>query len=201
MPTHKPKAAEVLAAEQRPELACDGRCSEAHSYDEGCVLTVSYSEPSEEVQALSELVAPVMRAWTLDSPFHDSAPRRVAEALLAAGYMHVADRDALKTRVEVLEESLQKMTRQRDAHKSAAADWAAENEPLMERVGNRLVQTRKERDVLLARVDLLTTALTGLVDMQFSGVIHRSSFEHVRREALWENARAVLSVTPTESED
>jgi 5-methylcytosine-specific restriction endonuclease McrA len=65
----------------------------------------------------------------------------------------------------------------------------------------RYVEIRPEdARELIDRCDLLTTALTGLVDMQFSGVIHRSSFEHVRREALWENARAVLAAGTTESE-
>jgi len=61
---------------------------------------------SPEVQTLAELVAPVMRAWTLGSPFHDSAPRQVAEAVLAAGYMRIAERDVLRARVDLLTAAL-----------------------------------------------------------------------------------------------
>lgn len=40
----------------------------------------------------------------------------------------------------------------------------------------------------------VAAVLAGLVEMHFDtdGVIHRSSFEHVRREALWEHARQVV---------
>lgn len=65
---------------------CGPECSEAHTYEGGCALRVSYADPTNEEQELAELIAPVMGAWTLDSPFHDLAPREVARAILAAGY-------------------------------------------------------------------------------------------------------------------
>jgi hypothetical protein len=66
----------------------------------------------------------------------------------------------------------------------------AENEPLMERVGNRLVQTRKERDVLLARVEVLTTALTDIVS-EYSG--RYGDYRRKELDARMRRARAVLS--------
>lgn len=46
--------------------------------------------PDEQRDALMRLIAPVMGAWTIDSPYHDRAPREVAEAVIAAGWRPVS---------------------------------------------------------------------------------------------------------------
>lgn len=51
-----------------------------------------------------------------------------------------------------------------------------------------------DRDALQARVDLLTTALTGLVDA-YDQCVWRGKNNW---DAAWVNARAALSATPTE---
>lgn len=44
----------------------------------------------EQRATLMRLIAPVMGAWTIDSPYLDRAPREVADAVIAAGWRPVS---------------------------------------------------------------------------------------------------------------
>lgn len=44
----------------------------------------------EQRDTLMRLIAPVMGAWTIDSPYLDRAPREVADAVIAAGWRPVS---------------------------------------------------------------------------------------------------------------
>jgi hypothetical protein len=104
----------------------------------------------------------------------------------------IADRDALKARVEKLE-------RTRDAHKAAAAYWAAECKRIkgwadaaIESVADA---SDSESGPLKARVDLLTAALTGLVSLKDGP---RDENYRAHKDAAWARARTLVAEHTTE---
>jgi BMFP domain-containing protein YqiC len=145
------------------------------------------TRPSDGWRAVVDAVAEVLAV-----PFQEAVRRNALNAATVVDVM--AERDALKVRVAELEAQNKQPQHEFTCPACGAVTRArmadAENEPLMERVGNRLVQTRKERDVLLARVEVLTTALTDIVS-EYSG--RYGDYRRKELDARMRRARAVLS--------